>query len=134
MKPASFLFRTFLLAAFTLSLLAGAIFTDYYLRHEVTRKAKRFLAERGVELIPASAVEAARAGDLVVLDQLEVAGISLGDPLEGGETPLLAAVRANLTPGDRFSPAAGGRGEIDWNPDSARAGDAALGGIGCQEF
>ncbi len=98
MKPASFLFRTFLLAAFTLSLLAGAIFTDYYLRHEVTRKAKRFLAERGVELIPASAVEAARAGDLVVLDQLEVAGISLGDPLEGGETPLLAAVRANLTP------------------------------------
>lgn len=94
MKPASFFFRTFLLASFTLSLLGGAIFTDYYLRHEVTRKAKRYLAEQGIELAPASAVAAAEKGELMHLEQLETAGISLGEPDETGATPLLAAVKS----------------------------------------
>lgn len=94
MKPASFFFRTFLLALFTLSLLGGAIFTDYYLRHEETRKAKRYLAEQGVALTPASAVAAAEKGELVNLEQLETAGISLGEPDETGTTPLLSAVKS----------------------------------------
>ena len=64
MKASGFLFRTVLLGVFTLSLLAGAIFTDYYLRHEISRKSKRFLVSTGVELAPASAVEAARSGQI----------------------------------------------------------------------
>ncbi len=94
MNPAALFFRTFLLAVFTLSLLAGAIVTDYYVRHEVTRKAKRFLAERGVPLSPASAIAAAHQGELALLEQLEIAGISLGTGDENGRTPLLAAVKA----------------------------------------
>ena len=79
MKSASFFFRAVLLATFTLSLLGGAIFTDYYLRHEETRKAKRYLAGKGVALTPASAVAAAEKGELVNLEQLESAGISLAE-------------------------------------------------------
>ncbi len=94
MKPAAFFFRTFPLALFTLSLLGGAIFTDYYLRHEVTRKAKRFLAEREIPLTPASTLEAATKGDIFVLEQLELAGVGSGLPDERGHTPLLAAVKA----------------------------------------
>jgi len=94
MKPATFLFRTFLLAVFTLSLLAGAICTDYYLRHETTRKAKRFLAERTIELETRSAIVAARKGDLEVLKNLEIAGIDPGLPDGKGRTPLLAAVKS----------------------------------------
>lgn len=93
MNPAALFFRTFLLAVFTLSLLAGAILSDYYLRHEVTRKAKRFLAERGVELSTTSTIEAARKGELLLLEQLEIAGINLGLGDERGLTPLLAAVK-----------------------------------------
>lgn len=102
MKPTAFLFRTFLLAVFTLSLLGGAIFTDYYLRHEVTRKAKRFLAARGVELSPASVVQAAAKGDLVLLEQLEFAGVSPGSADAKGVTPLLAAVKAGSEPSIEF--------------------------------
>lgn len=94
MNPAALFFRTFLLATFTLSLLAGAIVADYYWRHEVTRKAKRFLAERGVDLSTTSTIEAARKGELLLLEQLEVAGIDLGLGDERGLTPLLAAVKA----------------------------------------
>ncbi len=94
MNPAALFFRTFLLAVFTLSLLAGAIATDYYVRHEVTRKAKRFLAERGVPLSPASAIAAAHRGEVALLEQLEIAGISLGTGDESGRTPLLAAVKS----------------------------------------
>ena len=63
MKPAGFLIRTFLLGVFTLSLLAGAIVTDYYVRHETARKAKRFLASKGVELTVQSAIDAAKKGE-----------------------------------------------------------------------
>ena len=93
MKPAGFLFRTALLALFTLSLLAGAIVTDYYLRHEVTRQAKRFLAQNEIELTPASAIAAARKGEVVLLEKLEQAGLELGLSDDGGRTPLLAAVQ-----------------------------------------
>ncbi len=93
MKPATFFFRTFLLSAFTMSLLGGAIFTDYYLRHEITRKAKRYLAGQGIELVPASAVAAAAEGNREHLVQLETAGVSLGEPDESDTTPLLAAVK-----------------------------------------
>lgn len=93
MKPANFLFRTTLLALFTLSLLAGAIFTDYYLRHETTRKAKRFLTERGIELEPRSAIKAARSGELEILENLEFAGVDPGMPDEKGRTPLLGAIK-----------------------------------------
>ncbi|MDF1824186.1 MAG: ankyrin repeat domain-containing protein [Verrucomicrobiales bacterium] len=93
MKPVSFLFRTALLAVFTLSLLAGAIVTDYYLRHEVTRQAKRFLAQNEIELNVGSAIEAARKGELVLLEKLEQAGVGLGLSDEGGRTPLLVAVQ-----------------------------------------
>lgn len=94
MKQASFFFRAFLLAAFTLSLLGGVIFTDYYLRHEVTRKAKRYLAGQGIALAPASAVAAAGKGELLNLEQLETAGVSLGEPDETGTMPLLSAVKS----------------------------------------
>ncbi|NLT69363.1 MAG: hypothetical protein GXX91_01550 [Verrucomicrobiaceae bacterium] len=93
MKPATFFFRTFLLSAFTMSLLGGAIFTDYYLRHEITRKAKRYLAAQGIELVPASAVTAAEQGNREHLVQLETAGVPLGEPDESGTTPLLAAAK-----------------------------------------
>lgn len=102
MNPAALFFRTFLLAVFTLSLLAGAILTDYYLRHEVTRKAKRFLAERGVELSTTSTIEAARKGELMLLEQLEIAGIDLGLGDERGLTPLLAAVKSGNLPSVDF--------------------------------
>lgn len=102
MRPAALFFRTFLLAVFTLSLLAGAIIGDYYFRHEVTRKAKRFLSEKGVDLSPASAIEAARKGELILLEQLELAGISLGKGDDRGLTPLLAAVKAGNHPSIEF--------------------------------
>ncbi len=94
MNPAGFLFRTLLLALFTLSLLAGAIITDYYLRHEVTGKASRYLASRGVEVSTSSAIEAAEDGEMGVLRNLERAGIDLGHSDARGFTPLLAAVRS----------------------------------------
>lgn len=94
MKPAALFFRTFLLAIFTLSLLAGAIVTDYYLRHEVTRKAKRYLVANQTEISSASAVAAAQSADLETLKQLEIVGISLGLGDVHGMTPLLAAVKA----------------------------------------
>lgn len=102
MNPAALFFRTFLLAVFTLSLLTGTIFFDYYFRHEATRKAKRFLAERGVDLTPSSAIEAARKGELLLLEKLEIAGISLGIGDERGLTPLLAAVKAKNHPSIEF--------------------------------
>lgn len=98
MKSVGFLFRTFLLAIFTLSLLGGAIVTDFYLRHETTRKAKRFLAAKGVEMSPESAIEAAYTGELAVLENLEHAGVSLGNPDATGRTPLLAAIQARKPP------------------------------------
>ena len=94
MNPAGFLFRTFLLAVFTLSLVAGAIVTDYYLRHEITRKAKRFLAANGVELTPSSAIQAAEAGELSLLEKLSHAGVSMGVSDHSGRTPLLAAIQS----------------------------------------
>jgi len=94
MNPAGFLFRTLLLALFTLSLLAGTIITDYYLRHEITGKASRYLASRGVEISTSSAIEAAEEGEMGVLRNLERAGIDLGHSDDRGFTPLLAAVRA----------------------------------------
>lgn len=92
------MFRTILLAMFTLSLLTGAIVTDYYVRHEVTRKAKRLLVEQGVELSVESTIEAARSGKMTLLETLEIAGISLGTTDEVGTSPLLAAVRSGNQP------------------------------------
>lgn len=94
MKSVSFFFRTLLLALFTLSLLAGAIVSDYYFRHEVTRKARRYLASRGIEVASSSALPLAVKGDLKALEQLEIAGFSLGVGDTTGMTPLLAAVKA----------------------------------------
>lgn len=102
MKPATFLFRTLLLALFTLSLLAGAICTDYYLRHETTRKAKRFLAERTIEPETRSAIVAARKGDVEVLENLEIAGVDPGLPDDRGRTPLLAAVKSQKSASIEF--------------------------------
>lgn len=93
MKPAALFFKTFLLAIFTLSLLAGAIVGDYYWRHEVTGKATRFLAERGIEPSVDSAIDAAKKGELILLEKLELAGISLGLTDDKGNTPLLEAVK-----------------------------------------
>ena len=94
MNPAGFLFRTLLLALFTLSLLAGAIITDFYLRHEVAGKASRYLISRGVEVSTGGAIEAAEDGETGILRNLERAGIDLGDSDASGFTPLLAAVRS----------------------------------------
>ena len=94
MNPAGFLFRTLLLALFTLSLLAGAIITDFYLRHEVAGKASRYLISRGVEVSTGGAIEAAEDGETRILRNLEHAGIDLGDSDASGFTPLLAAVRS----------------------------------------
>jgi len=98
MKSNTFLFRTILLAMFTLSLLAGAIVTDYYFRHEVTGKAKRLLVEQGVELSVESTIQAARTGETTLLETLETAGISLGTTDKVGTTPLLVAVRSGNQP------------------------------------
>ncbi len=98
MKPAGFLFRTLLLALFTLSLLAGAIVTDYYLRHELKGKAARYLISEGIDLSTKSAIGAAGTGELELLENLERAGIDLGTPDEQGFTPLLAAVRSGNLP------------------------------------
>jgi len=87
-------FRATLLGVFTLSLVAGAVATDYYLRHEITRQAQRYLASNGVDLSPTSAIVAAERGELIVLDKLELAGISLGLSDESGRTPLLAAIQS----------------------------------------
>ena len=94
MNPAGFLFRTLLLALFTLSLLAGAIITDFYLRHEVAGKASRYLISRGVEVSTGGAIKAAEDGETGILRNLERAGIDLGDSDASGFTPLLAAVRS----------------------------------------
>ncbi len=94
MSPAGFLFRTFLLATFTLALVAGAIVTDYYLRHEITSKAKRFLAANGVELSANSAIAAAQGGEVTLLENLSHAGVSLGKSDPSGRTPLLAAIQS----------------------------------------
>lgn len=102
MSPASLFFRTLLLATFTLSLLAGAIITDYYLRHEVSRKAKRYLAERGVDLTPASSIDAASKGEIELLEQLEFAGVTMGKGDSRGVTPLLAAIRSGSQPSIEF--------------------------------
>lgn len=102
MSPAALFFRTLLLATFTLSLLAGAILTDYYLRHEVTRKAKRYLAERGVSLSAESSITAASEGQIELLENLEQAGIPLGTGDSRGLTPLLAAIRSGNQPSIEF--------------------------------
>ena len=94
MKSSGFFFRTLLLAVFTLSLLAGVIITDYYLRHEITRKAKRYLASQGVEISTPSAISAARSGEVDLLQNLEHAGLSLGMSDARGRTPLLAAIQS----------------------------------------
>jgi len=86
------LLRTTLLSLFTLSLLTGVIVTDFYLRHEETRKAKRFLATRGVELNIDSSIAAAEKGEILILESLEKAGISLASQDALGKTPLIAAV------------------------------------------
>ncbi|MGB0239664.1 MAG: ankyrin repeat domain-containing protein [Verrucomicrobiales bacterium] len=94
MNPAGFLFRALLLALFTLSLLAGAIITDFYLRHEVAGKASRYLIASGVEVSTGSAIVAAKDGETAILQHLERAGIDLGHSDANGCTPLLAAVRS----------------------------------------
>ncbi len=102
MNPAGFLFRTLLLALFTLSLLAGAIITDYYLRHELTGKSARYLSSRGIEASTDSAISAAGEGEVVMLENLERAGIDLGDSDSRGFTPLLAAIRSGNGPAIQF--------------------------------
>jgi len=94
MKPFENFLRTSFLAFLTLSLVGGGIATDYYFRHELTRKASRFLEESGVPATTDSAIAAARLGDLVLMEQLELAGVDPGGPDLHGLTPLLAAMRA----------------------------------------
>ncbi len=86
--------RTTLLAFITLTLVGGGIFTDYYFRHELSRKAKRFLRSENIPITVESVVQSAREGDIAILEQLELAGVSPGAPLENGTTPLLEAMRA----------------------------------------
>jgi len=86
------LIRTTLLSLFTLAMLTGVIVTDFYLRHEETRKAKRFLAGQGVELSVDSSIAAAGKGEILILESLEKAGISLSSQDSQGKTPLIAAV------------------------------------------
>jgi ankyrin repeat protein len=92
MNPSQMLIRTTLLSLFTLAMLTGVIVTDFYLRHEETRKAKRFLASQGVELSVGSSIAAAEKGDILILESLEKAGISLSSQDSQGKTPLIAAV------------------------------------------
>ena len=99
MNLSGFLIRTLLLALFTLSLLAGAIISDYYLRHEVSGKAARYLTSRGIEISTFAAIKAAGQGEIQVLTNLESAGLDLGLPDDYGFTPLLAAIYA----GDRLA-------------------------------
>ncbi len=85
--------RTAFLAILSLSLVGGAIATDFYFRHEETRKARRFLARQGIEVSIESAIELAAGGDIENLQLLETAGIDLGEADEKGVTPLFAALR-----------------------------------------
>ena len=86
--------RTAFLAFFSLSLVGGVIATDYYYRHEESRKARRFLASQDIEVSVESGIQYAEKGDVPTLQQLELAGVMLGYANEKGITPLLAAVRA----------------------------------------
>lgn len=92
MNPSQTLIRTTLLSLFTLAMLTGVIVTDFYLRHEETRKAKRCLANQGVELNVDSSIAAAGKGEILILESLEKAGISLSSQDSQGKTPLIAAV------------------------------------------
>ncbi|MEO0414723.1 MAG: ankyrin repeat domain-containing protein, partial [Verrucomicrobiota bacterium] len=67
--------------------------TDYFLRHEVTRKAKRFLNSVGVPVSVDGAVQSARKGQLDYLEQLDIAEIDLGETNAEGVSPLLAAIQ-----------------------------------------
>ncbi len=93
MSPVGTAIRTAFLAIFSVSLVGGAIATDYYLRHEETRKAQRFLQRQGVEISVDSAIERAKEGRNDLLEQLELAGVNLGAGNENRVTPVLAALR-----------------------------------------
>lgn len=93
MNPFATALRTLLLAAITLSLVGGVIATDYYYRHEITRKSRRILAAEGVAPVPESAVPFAAEGDLDMLRWIDHAGVGLGGHDEKGTTALLAALR-----------------------------------------
>jgi len=97
-----FFFRGLLWACFSLSLLSGAIVSDYYLRHEATRKAERFLHSEGFAVSSGAAVAAAGDGRITVLENLEIAGVDLGAPAPDGRTPLLAAIEGDSGRGTEF--------------------------------
>ena len=94
MKRAKAFFRNLLLSGFTISVIGGLFWADWYLRNEPVRKATRLLNRQGTAIDIGSAVDAARQGRLTVLEKLEMAGVDLGKQDENGVTPLLAAMRA----------------------------------------
>lgn len=85
--------RTSFLALLSLSLMGGAIAADYYLRHEDTRRSKRFLVRQNIEVSVDGAVALAGAADIENLKLIKTAGIDLGQADARGVTPLLAALR-----------------------------------------
>lgn len=81
-----------------LGLFGVLVGADQYLRYDAGRKARRLLKAREVAVEPISAVTAAAAGDVFILDQLANAGVDLGAPSGVPElTPLLAAMRSKQT-------------------------------------
>ncbi len=89
----------------SVSLLIPVVFTgllflaDSYLKENSRSRAIMTLEESGVEVLIEEAVDAAAAGRLFLLEQLQMAGIDLGRTGDSGQTPLIAALRcdAHLT-------------------------------------
>ena len=87
--------RNVVLTILTIAVIAALVVADWYLRHAPARQAERLLAGQSVPVSVESAVQASEKGEIFVLEQLEIAGVDLSEAGADGQTPLLAAMRAN---------------------------------------
>ncbi|NNE90035.1 MAG: L,D-transpeptidase family protein [Verrucomicrobiales bacterium] len=95
MKRTPSLIKGISLGIFNVLVIGGLVVTDYYLRHEPTRKAVRFLESQGIAIDSDSATRFASKGNLPMLELLETAGVDLTAPDSRGITPFMTALRAN---------------------------------------
>lgn len=83
------------LAVFSISLVGVSVATDFILRHEVKRQARKELESRGLQANIGGIIKAVREGKLTLFENYDTAGISFGGADETGMTPLHAAIEAN---------------------------------------
>lgn len=87
--------RTAFLAVFSISLIGVSVATDFILRHEVKRQARKELEARGLQANINGIIKAVREGKLALFENYDTAGISFGGVDDSGMTPLHAAVAAD---------------------------------------